>query len=160
MIPRILIVDDSPEIHRDFKMILASKQSAAGLDQLAADLFGESNAAANGFRCELEFASQGEIAIEMVRKALKENRPYGMAFVDVRMPPGMDGVQTIAALRKIDPAMKFSICSAYSDYTPEEASRKVGLSNGLIFIIKPFDADIVRQLAQRLSSRDVPAMAG
>jgi DNA-binding NtrC family response regulator len=96
----------------------------------------------------------------MVRRAAQEKRPYDMAFVDVRMPPGMDGVQTIAELRKIDPAMGFVICTAYSDYTPEEAGQKVGLSNGLMFIVKPFDAGIVRQLAQRLCGRVTTAKAG
>jgi DNA-binding NtrC family response regulator len=95
-----------------------------------------------------------------VRRAVKEKHPYGMAFVDVRMPPGWDGVQTIAELLKVDPAMGVAICTAYSDYTPEEASRKIGLSDGLIFIIKPFDAAIVRQLAQKLSARLLPRATG
>jgi DNA-binding LytR/AlgR family response regulator len=74
------------------------------------------------------------------------------------MPPGLDGVETIAEIRKIDPIMQFAICTAFSDYTPAEAGRKVGLANGLLFIVKPFEADIVRKLARSMSARpDVAA---
>ena len=153
---RILIVDDNLEIHADFRKILAPEGGAASLDALEASIFGTAGPEALP-TYDLDFASQGIEALAKVHRAIAEGRPYGMAFVDVRMPPGWDGVQTICEIRKADPAMQFVICTAFSDYTPEEASRKVGLADGLIFVVKPFEASIMRQLAQRMGARSIAA---
>jgi CheY-like chemotaxis protein len=150
--PRVLVIDDNPEIHRDFSEILSEENALSEVDALELEVLGP-QAVPHSFRAQLQFASQGKQALEMVRQALAVGRPYGMAFVDVRMPPGWDGVQTIAEIRKVDPNMKFVICTAYSDYTEEEAAEKLGLRDGLLFIVKPFDAKTVRQLAEGMSER-------
>jgi CheY-like chemotaxis protein len=154
-IPRILVVDDNPEIHGDFRKILQAGAASSQLDALEAAMFG-TQSQPTGFVYAIDFASQGSEALAMVQQARAEGKPYHMAFVDVRMPPGWDGVKTISEIRKVDPEMEFAICTAYSDYTPEEAGRKIGLSNGLLFIVKPFDADIVRQVAKQMTQRMIP----
>jgi CheY-like chemotaxis protein len=149
---RILIVDDNPDIHADFRKVLSNDRPAQDLRDLEESIFGQADSAPE-VEFALESAFGGEEAIDIVQRAHNLGRPFGMAFVDVRMPPGMDGVHTIAQIRRIDPRMQFVVCTAYSDYTPESARAKVGLSDGLLFISKPFDADIVRELATKLSSR-------
>src|SRR5260221_9943525 len=96
---RILIIDDNEAIHRDFRKIFQPKRAeSALLDDLASDLFGGSARPADGPEFELSSALQGQEGLAMVRAATELNRPYMMAFVDVRMPPGWDGVETTAKL--------------------------------------------------------------
>lgn len=148
--PRILIVDDNPQIHSDFRKVLLGDETSAELTEMESSLFGGDAGDNASPQYEIDSAFQGQQAIDMVQQAKRLNRAYGLAFVDVRMPPGMDGVETIRELRKVAPEMNFVICTAYSDYTPAAARQKVGLEQGLLFLAKPFDVDVVRQLAQSL----------
>ncbi len=149
--PKILIVDDNPEIHADFHKVLVGETPTTGLDDLESSLFGDQPETTAGYT--LDDAHQGIEAVKMVQDAIAAGNPYGLVFVDVRMPPGMDGVQTIEALHKVDPALNCVICTAYSDYTPEAAKQKIGISDGLLFISKPFDPAIIRQLAKAMVDR-------
>src|SRR5436190_18647133 len=90
---RILIIDDNPTIHADFRKILCpNRASATALRSMEAALFSQTEAAADTMRFELDSAFQGQQALEMVKQSLADNRPYALAFVDVRMPPGWDGI--------------------------------------------------------------------
>jgi len=156
--PKILIVDDNPEIHSDFRKVLGAEIAEPALESLEASLFGDAPAAKISYT--LDFASQGAAAVEMVRAAVGKGDPYGLAFVDVRMPPGMDGISTIAAIRKIDCKLDCVIVTAYSDCTPESARQKIGISEGLLFISKPFDPQIIRQLARKMLDHHAQMAAG
>ncbi|HEX8915149.1 MAG TPA: response regulator [Humisphaera sp.] len=149
---RILIVDDNPEIHADFRKVLGTGDPGGGdLAALEADLFGGGGAAATTATApafEIDSALQGKDALEMVRGAVTTGRPYTLAFVDVRMPPGWDGVETVRRIREVTAAMSFVICTAYSDYTPEQAREQTGIRDGMLFITKPFDVGLVRRLAE------------
>src|ERR1043165_3956122 len=107
---RVLIVDDSPSLHEDYKKILARRSPP---DLAAAELavFNETDEIFPGF--ELTHALQGEEAVTQVRAAHEAGRPFALAFVDVRMPPGIDGVETVGRLWKIDPELQIVICSAH-----------------------------------------------
>jgi CheY-like chemotaxis protein len=150
-IPKILVVDDNPAIHGDFHKVLVTDPPPADFNAVGSALFDETPDSESSYN--LDFALQGEHAIEMVRNALKAQKPYGLAFVDVRMPPGIDGVQTIQQLVRLDPSLQCVICTAYSDYTPESARQKIGLTDGLVFISKPFDPAIIRKLAKTMHDR-------
>ncbi len=153
-IRRILIVDDNRAIHEDFRKILTgASEEARDLDALEADLFGETGAKNALPKYEVGSAYQGEEGIEMVRAALERGEPYAMAFVDMRMPPGLDGVQTVAKLWEIDPELQVSICTAYSDYSWEEILRKFGVNDRLLVLKKPFDTAEVCQLALALTEK-------
>src|SRR5689334_23061155 len=118
---RILIVDDNPAIHEDFRKILCpARPGKSEVQNLKAALFqkGPNPSIATDF--ELVSAYQGEEALGMVRQALADGRPFAMAFVDVRMPPGWDGVETAARLWQINPDLQIVICTAYSDYSWDE----------------------------------------
>jgi PAS domain S-box-containing protein len=151
---RILIVDDSPAIHDDFRKILAATTASAALPPDEALLFGESTLPpAPVLRLELDSAFQGEEALELVRRALAEGRPYAMAFIDVRMPPGWDGIETTARIWAADPDLQVVICTAYSDYSRDEMLQKLGLSDRLLILKKPFDNIEALQLATALTEK-------
>jgi predicted signal transduction protein with EAL and GGDEF domain len=150
---RILIVDDNRAIHEDFRKILGR---AAGtrdeLHALDAELFGTvAESAEEAF--ELDSAYQGEEAIDKVRRARADGRGYALLFVDVRMPPGLDGIETTARLLREDPDVSIVICSAYSDHTWEEMTSAFGRTDRVLILKKPFDTVEVRQLAHALQRR-------
>src|SRR5579859_2188510 len=148
---RILVIDDNPAIHDDFRKILAAPQDTGEFDAISDALFGErfgesdTKTASAGF--DLESAFQGQEGLERVKRALASARPYAMAFVDVRMPPGWDGVETTTKLWEVYPDLQVVICTAYSDYHWEDLIAKVGRSDRLVILKKPFDNVEVLQLA-------------
>jgi len=150
---RILIVDDTPAIHEDFRKSLSSAGSRA-LDQAEEALFGDAGAdrqPRDSF--ELDSAYQGQEGLELVRKARAKSLSYAVAFVDIRMPPGWDGIETIQRLWEVDPELQVVICTAYSDYSWSDIVRKLGQSDSLIILKKPFDTVEVLQLAHALSRK-------
>jgi signal transduction histidine kinase len=151
---RILIVDDNEAIHADFRKILRRGMAdAAALDEARAALFGETTSSAAEAEYEITSALQGQEALERVSTALRNDAPFSMAFVDVRMPPGWDGIETIKHLWAVDPELEVVICTAYSDYTWEEILAELGESDRLLILKKPFDNVEVRQLASALTAK-------
>jgi predicted signal transduction protein with EAL and GGDEF domain len=150
---RILVVDDNRAIHEDFRKILCPAAAARDeLDALDAELFGTvAESADDAF--VLDSAYQGEEAIEKVRAAHAQGRPYALLFVDVRMPPGLDGIETTARLLREDPDVGIVICSAYSDHSWEEMTAAFGRTDRVLILKKPFDTVEVRQLAHALQRR-------
>jgi two-component system NtrC family sensor kinase len=152
---RILIVDDNQAIHGDFRKILTSPtaSSSTAFDELEAMLFEADGAplARRGF--ELDSAYQGREALERVTAANAAGAPYAVAFVDMRMPPGWDGVETIEHLWRADPFLQIVICSAYSDHSWEDLRTRLGESDALLIIKKPFDPIEVVQGAHALSAK-------
>jgi PleD family two-component response regulator len=152
---RILLVDDQETIHEDYRKVLGPRpQPTAALDQATADLFDDAlvnSVVWEGF--ELDSALQGEEGFACVRRSLDEGRPYAMAFVDIRMPPGWDGVETVRKIWEIDPEILIVICSAYSDYSWEDMDSQLGRNDRFLILKKPFDNIEVRQCAMVLTER-------
>jgi two-component system, sensor histidine kinase and response regulator len=154
---RILIVDDNAAIHEDFRKILGPSDRSAERDiaDLEATLFGEPAAPKpvekHGF--ELESAYQGQEGLQRVEAAMREGRPYAMAFMDVRMPPGWDGIETTERIWKIDPSLQVVVCTAYSDYSWDAMIGRLGQSDNLVILKKPFDPAEVLQLAHALTEK-------
>ena len=93
---RILVIDDNRAIHDDFRKILCPPDSAGNsLECFETVLFGKATAVPAPIRFDLDFAFQGQEGLERVRQALAAGRPYATAFIDVRMPPGWDGIETV-----------------------------------------------------------------
>ena len=150
---RILVIDDNRAIHEDFKKILCKKGAP---DNLAADeaaLFGEEAPRLELPEFQIDSAFQGKEGLEMIEKSLSEKRPYSMAFVDVRMPPGWDGVETTAKIWQKYPDLQVVICTAYSDYSWEDMLKKLGYSDRLVILKKPFDNIEVLQLAISMTEK-------
>ena len=151
---RILIIDDNPAIHADFRKILCpAKASDTKLKGIESALFDEAPTVSETISFELDSAYQGREGLDMVRKSLADNRPYALAFVDVRMPPGWDGVETISRIWEVFPQLQIVVCTAYSDYSWEQLRQKVGQPDNLLVLKKPFDNVEVQQLAHALTKK-------
>ena len=151
---RVLVIDDNEAIHEDIRKTIGGSVDSED-DELAAmeaELFGDERSAhVEGF--ELNSAWQGEQGLEMVRAARERGKPYALAFVDVRMPPGIDGVTTTARMLEIDPDINVVICSAYSDHSWEEMIESIGETDRVLILKKPFDTIELRQIAHCLRRR-------
>ncbi|WP_438005745.1 PAS domain-containing protein [Sorangium sp. So ce321] len=153
---RVLIVDDTESIHRTFRDVLAPAVSPAEFDALDALLFGGEGGdggAARGPSFELTSAYQGEQALAAVRRSLQAGAPFAVAFVDVRMPPGWDGVETLSRLWAEDPLLQAVICTAYSDCSWDDVMARFGQTDRLLILKKPFDVVEVRQIACALTEK-------
>jgi signal transduction histidine kinase len=152
---RVLVVDDNRAIHGDFRKVLgeASHEQSA-LVALEAALFGQAPARAPADPFVLDSAYQGQEARALVETACEAGKPYAVAFVDMRMPPGWDGVETAQRLWEVDPELQVVVCTAYSDYSWEELLGKLEAhAERFLILKKPFDAVEVRQLATALSRK-------
>ena len=150
---RILVIDDSMSIHEDFLKILAPPKDSGALDQARVALFGETPSLPPQEHYELEFAEQGRQGFGLIQSAHREDHPYAMAFVDMRMPPGWDGLETIEHLWYVDPDLEIVICTAYSDHPWEDVSRRIGNTDKLLILLKPFNSIEVVQLANSLTKK-------
>ena len=146
-------MDDNEAIHKDFRKIFGGgSPSGAALEQAEALLFGEQNSS-NGSGFEIDSAFQGKEGLEMVRRAVSEGRPYPLAFVDVRMPPGWDGIETVARIWQEYPDLQVVICTAYSDYSWDDMLTNLGRTDRLVILKKPFEVIEVLQLAEALTEK-------
>jgi len=147
---RILIVDDTASIHEDFRKILeADPNGGQSLDSIEETLFGTAPALRQTFL--LDSAYQGQEALALVTKALAANTPYALVFIDMRMPPGWDGLETIEQLWAIDPHLQIALCTAYSDYSFEAIEARLKYDDQLLILKKPFDNLEIRQMASALT---------
>ena len=151
---RILVIDDNKAIHDDFRKILGTAKGPPGdLEKLGEDLFGNTSTKPQLPVFEIVSAYQGQEGLELIEKSLQQNNPFAMAFVDVRMPPGWDGVETTARIWQRYSDLQVVICTAYSDYSWEEMLQKLGYSDRLVILKKPFDNIEVIQLAISLTEK-------
>jgi len=151
---RILVIDDNAAIHEDIRKILAQpKSDSAALTNEEALLFGQPTQSAQHASFDIDSALQGQEGLDLVRKALNDERPYALAFVDVRMPPGWDGVETISRIWHVYPELQVVICTAYSDYSWDDITRQFGHSDSVLILKKPFDNIEVLQMAHALTKK-------
>ncbi len=150
---RILIIDDNTQIHQDFKkVLLTSKDEESDLGKLEEALLGkEEEQSIETYT--IDCASQGEEGLKMVEESIRNKEPYAVAFIDVRMPPGLDGIETISRIWEIYPELQIVICTAYSDYSWQDLFDKFGNTDKLLILKKPFDNIEVRQLTYTLSKK-------
>ncbi len=150
---RILLIDDMPTIHQDFRKILVPlTPQHAELNAVESALFGDQiKVTVEAF--ELDSAYQGQEGLAKLEQSLESGLPYAMAFVDMRMPPGWDGVKTIEHLWRVDPRLQVVICTAYSDHSWDEVLARLDVRDRLLILKKPFDAIEVCQLATSLTAK-------
>ncbi|MBT4092161.1 MAG: response regulator [Deltaproteobacteria bacterium] len=174
-LPRILIVDDEEEVRKAYLSILLPQTVSDGIDEMASSLFGSAEKEAemdemmaffadDGAEMiveadlqtgtyEVDQASQGAEAVEKIRYALQENRPFSLMFLDIRMPPGIDGVQAAKEIRQLDSEVEIVIMTAYSDYSYKEIIQTVGNPERLLYYRKPFKSSQILQLASSLTQQ-------
>jgi two-component system sensor histidine kinase/response regulator len=155
---RVLLIDDNPAIHRDIAKILRPaggsklhdlrRQSSLLLERMGLPGAPEEP---DGF--ELVSAFQGEEGVLKAREAAIAEKPFALAIVDCRMPPGMDGMRTIEELWSLCPDLQIVFCTAYADYSWEEIAGIIGSSDGLVILKKPFEVSELRQLVESMTQR-------
>lgn len=156
---RILIADDNESIHRDFEKILSSKieenEEMRNLEKqlFSVDIRKERYQVNLTKDFVLDHAYQGDEALKMVRTAAFEKKPYALVFMDIRMPPGYNGITTISRIWQEFPDIEMVLCTAHSDYTLEEIVSELGMTDQLMFIRKPFDSVMVIQMALALTKK-------
>jgi two-component system sensor histidine kinase/response regulator len=151
---RILIVDDNPAIHQDFRKILNPEAEAVpDIADTEAAMFGSVSTKSASLPFQMDSAHQGEEALAMIQKAIEEGSPYAMAFVDVRMPPGWDGIETVERIWKEYSELQVVICTAYSDYSFDDMVERLGRTDRLVILKKPFDSVEVLTLADMLTEK-------
>ena len=149
---RVLIVDDQEEIHNDFEEMLASGSTKRATDELAAAFVAQSDKPVLP-QFELSHAASGEEACAMVKAAEESNRPFALAYVDVRMPPGTDGVETVRQIRQFEQDIEIVIMTAYSDKTLPEIVNDMELLHKLLYIRKPFSREEIQQITLSLTGK-------
>jgi two-component system NtrC family sensor kinase len=150
---RILVVDDLPSIHEDFRKILDPPAAAIDMNADERVLFGDQPKSTRSIRFEMQSSYQGMEALEEVRDARLMGQPFAMAFLDMRMPPGWDGVETAERLWQVDPALQIVFCTAFSDYKWAEVLARLEARDRLLILKKPFDPIEVYQFAHALTTK-------
>ncbi|WDG43630.1 ATP-binding protein [Pseudomonas synxantha] len=150
---RVLLIDDTPSIHDDFrKILMPAMESNQAFDAMESALFGET-AKPQAQAFELHSAYGGEEGLGLLTTAMAEKRPYALAFVDMRMPQGWDGARTIEELWKVAPDLQVVVCTAYSDYSWEDLLFRLHAHERLLILKKPFDNIEVQQMANTLANK-------
>ncbi len=152
---RILIIDDVEEIHNNIHLMFKDNYSEK-LNNISNELFGKKDSidiSSEFSKFEISSAFQGEEGVELVKKSLTLNKPFSVIVVDMRMPPGWDGLKTIEKIREIDQDAQIIICSAYSDYSWLDIANVIGLSDKYLFLSKPFEVTEFKQMVLALNKK-------
>lgn len=152
---RVLVVDDNPAIHEDFRKILNDTASSSEIQDLEAKLFGSADKPGRPGPPHflIDVAHQGAEGFAKVQRENAAGNPYCVIFVDVRMPPGWDGIETLERIFALDPAVQAVLCTAYSDHSWSELRERFGNTDRLLVLRKPYEPIEVVQLAFALSQK-------
>ena len=151
---RILAVDDEQPVREAYRAVLCTADAES--DELAeteAELFGAPESATDKRPFDVTFAAQGEEAVAAVAASIAEERPFQLVFLDVRMPPGLDGVETARRIRQLDDQVNIVIVTGYSDNHPRDIATQVPPFDKLFYISKPFQALELQQFALALDTK-------
>ena len=149
---RVLIVDDQEEIHIDFQEMLLPRKTKLVSDDLAATfLMSDLEEKASHLpQFELAHASSGDQACELIKAARDANQPFAVAYIDIRMPPGMDGIETIRQIRTFEEDLEIVIMTAYTDKPLPEIITDMKLLHKLLYIRKPVAREEIQQITLSL----------
>lgn len=153
---KVLVVDDEPRIVEDYCYVLgqAPKRRTDRLfSELEEDLFGSTPQHRMFPDIDLSTFQEGSMAVEAVREAMRAGTPFALAFIDMRMPLGISGLETAEQIRELDPYCQIVIVTAYSDVHPYDITERVPPADRLSFLLKPFHAYEIQQLAVSLSAK-------
>lgn len=159
---RILIVDDSQAIHDDFRKILPCNHPSDQLNDLLSQVIGDEDSEGENSAgpkpsdekvFQIEYAYQGLEAVEKVRTALETDQPYALVYTDVRMPPGINGIEAARRMWEIDGDLEIVVVTAYSDHSWRDIVEELGGTDQLQFIRKPFDTTTIKQMTSALTRK-------
>jgi diguanylate cyclase (GGDEF)-like protein len=160
---RVLIADDEAEVRDAYRQILIEadmSSETAVFHNLRERLFNKQaqdqlarNLSAGETTFAPVFCAGAEAGVAAVRDALAADDPFAVAFLDMRMPPGPDGVWAAARIRELDPAIEIVVCTAYSDIDPRDIGGMVPPEEKLSYLQKPFHPHEIRQMTISLASK-------
>ncbi len=153
---RILVADDEPRLLDAYRLCLqADSSSNDELDLMGDRLFGASPAQPKPefIDASVDYVEQGDQAVAAVRLALEEGLPYSVLFLDMRMPPGIDGRETAKQVRELDPNINIVVVTGYSDHSPLDVAQVAGPQDKLYYLAKPFETEEIRTLARSLTAK-------
>lgn len=153
--PRILAVDDEEGVIEAYQIAFGGSEAheIPQLSELKDALFGCTTATPNDEEFDLHCYHQGDEAVEAVRQSVKTRHRFSVALIDMRMPPGIDGVTTAEQIREIDPDINIVIVTGFSDITPSQISERVPPIDKLLYCQKPVQAVELTQLAHSLTAK-------
>jgi len=131
---RILAVDDEITVRDLYQGILNQNNQSAALPKF-----------------ELTCCSQGDEAVEAVRRSFQEKSPYAVAFLDLNMPPGPDGEWTAEEIHNLDPRINTVVVTGYRNKSYSTAEHQTRFSDKLLYLQKPFYPREILQFATALS---------
>ena len=154
---RLLVIDDAENIHADFRRVLATRSVVHDeLSRLESEMFPNLRPRVEPTATYVvDSAMQGRDGYELVKQHIEQGGtcPYFAIFVDMRMPPGWNGLETMEKLWALDPSLQLVMCTAYSDYSREEIDARLGHSDRFFSLPKPFQPDALKQLSKLLVHR-------
>ncbi|MBS0367061.1 MAG: EAL domain-containing protein [Proteobacteria bacterium] len=161
---RVLVVDDEAEVRDSYRQIFAAADNSlemTGFHQLRDRLFskapeqgrGRGRGAAGQVAFATDFCAQAQEAVDAVRASLARGQPYAVVFLDMRMPPGHDGVWAAQQIREADAEVEIVVCTAYADTDPAEVGSFAPPEDKLSYLQKPFHPHEVRQMTIALASK-------
>ncbi len=149
---RVLVVDDQREIHQDFEEMLTPGATGASTDDLV-DAFASEVDESFLPKFELLHARSGAEAFDIIKTAIETDNPIAVAYIDIRMPPGMDGIETTQRIRAIDENIEIVLMTAYTDKSLGEIVREMDLLHKLLYIRKPFAREEIQQITLALAEK-------
>jgi diguanylate cyclase (GGDEF)-like protein len=159
---RVLVVDDEAQVRDAYRQVLMEadvSRDLAAFRELRTRLFQKTGTpptqppVARSATFDPVFCDNAEAAVAAVQEALEKENPFAVAFLDMRMPPGPDGVWAAARIRELDAAIEIVVCTAYSDVDPSEIGGIVPPEEKLSYLQKPFHPHEVRQMSIALASK-------
>ncbi len=157
---RILIIGDMPEIHADRRAMTTRNSpstepgepvACTQLETLLIDRRTQTSDMPNGF--QINTAPPDADAAAIVGHAAEEGTPYAMAFIGVPTPPGVESFDTIARMWEADPELQIVVCSAYANRVWAECVEKLGCTDRLLLLRKPFDQAEAWQITLALTQK-------
>jgi two-component system, cell cycle sensor histidine kinase PleC len=155
---RILVADDEHQMLESYQTVLRDcdepSRASLAVSSLESELYGtKGRAESTAGRIELTLCTQGEQAIQETERALRQGRPYAVALLDVRMPPGINGVQAAKAIRDLDPDLHIVVVTGHSDVDPREIVSSITPPERLFYLVKPFQPQELQQLVSALTHK-------
>lgn len=152
---RILIVDDEPKILDELQKVLSpGERGNTELNELENRLFNNEKVNRRKVTCyDVCCCRQGDEAVEQVRDSIQQNKPFSVAFIDIRMPPGIDGVTTAEEIRKLDANIQLVMMTGFSDFDISEISHRIPPEDKLLYMQKPIHSQEIRQFALALTAK-------
>lgn len=153
----VIFIDDETDILESYKAIFNPPKTESKLKGLVEDFLGEQKEVDNDLFDEVKFdvhiADQGLSGVEIIKNAIKNGQHFKIAFIDMRMPPGINGLETAKLIRAIEPKIEIVIVTAYSDVDFKTISKELGAQDKLLYLKKPFDSQEIKQIALNLVAK-------